>query len=243
MKAVIMAGGLGKRLRPLTQIIPKPLLPVGDRSVLEIQIHNLKEHGVDTIFLALGYRHELFQAYFGDGSNWGVRIFYSVESKPLGTAGPLSLLRDKLDEPFLVMNGDILTNLDCTRLAGSHLETGADITVVTKIVTFPLRYGVIEHKDNRVYDIREKPSLTAEINAGIYFMNPEVIDGLPADTAVSMDDLLRTMIADNHRVSRFLLSDYWLDIGQEADYQMANDMVSQNGPGKDGPAWQARPWQ
>ena len=241
MKAVIMAGGLGKRLRPLTQIIPKPLLPVGDRSVLEIQIHNLKEHGVDTIFLALGYRHELFQAYFGDGSNWGVRIYYSIESKPLGTAGPLSLLRGILDEPFLVMNGDILTNLDCSRLALNHLETGAYITVVTKIVTFPLRYGVIDHKDNRVFDIREKPSISAEINAGIYFMNPEVIDAMPTNTAVSMDDLLRNKIYENYQISRFLLTDYWLDIGQEDDYQMANDIVSQNNSQANGTPWQSNP--
>lgn len=226
MKAVIMAGGLGKRLRPLTNIIPKPLLPIGDKSVLEIQIHNLKEHGVDTVFLALGYRHELFQAYFGDGSSWGVRIHYSIETKPLGTAGPLSLLRDVLDEPFLVMNGDILTNMDFSYLHEAHLESGAEITIVTKIMSLPLRYGVIEHRDERVIDIKEKPSLSAEINAGIYLINPEVIDLMPANTEVSMDDLLRQLIAENRFVSRYLLAGYWLDIGQEEDYQKANDMAA-----------------
>ena len=227
MKAVIMAGGLGERLKPLTQIIPKPLLPVGNKSILEIQLMNLKSHGATDIFLALGYRHELFEAYFGDGSKWGVSIHYSVETKPLGTAGPLTLLRSALKEPFLVMNGDILTNMDYNKLRQAHLKNGAALTLVTKVITLPLQYGVIKHRENRVYDIEEKPSLCSEINAGIYFMNPEVLDLMPSDVPYSMDVLLKKMIAEDYVVCRYALSEHWLDIGQMADYEKANDICDQ----------------
>ena len=225
MKAVIMAGGLGERLRPLTQIFPKPLLPVGNRSVLQIQIDNLKARGATDIYLALGYKHELFEFYFGDGARWGVKIHYSVEEEPLGTAGPLTLLRDRLDEPFLVINGDILTNLDYRQLRQAHADGGAGITVATKVITLPLSYGVIRHTGEEIVDIEEKPSLCAEINAGIYFMDPQVIDLIPPGTAFSMDHLLKKMIAEGRKVARFAMSDHWLDIGQMADLEKASDFV------------------
>jgi NDP-mannose synthase len=225
MKAVIMAGGLGERLRPLTQIFPKPLLPVGNRSVLQIQIDNLRAHGATDIYLALGYKHELFEFYFGDGSRWGVKIHYSVEEKPLGTAGPLTLLRDRLSEPFLVINGDILTSLDYGELQRAHGDASAEITVATKVITLPLQYGVIHHRGDEIVDIEEKPSLCAEINAGIYFMNPRVIDLIPADAAYSMDQLLKKMIAGGRKVSRYLMLDHWLDIGQMSDLEKASDFV------------------
>lgn len=227
MKAVIMAGGLGERLRPFTKIIPKPLLPVGNRSVLEIQIINMAARGVTEIYLALGYKHEMFDAYLGDGSKWGVNIRYSVEGKPLGTAGPLSLVRDYLDEPFLVVNGDILTDLDYSELRDAHIAGGADVTVVSHVIVLPLQYGVIKHDGgDRIVDITEKPSVSAEINAGIYFMNSDILDLLPRDTPVSMDDFLRRLIAAGYVVGRFLLKNYWLDIGQMSDYAQANEVVT-----------------
>ncbi len=232
MKAVIMAGGLGERLKPFTKIIPKSLLPVGNKSILEIQILNLTAHGATDIFLALGYKHELFEAYFGDGAKWNVRIQYSTETKPLGTAGPLTLLRPFLKEPFLVMNGDILTNLDFRELSRAHRASGAAVTVATKVITLPLRYGVIKHCDGSISDIEEKPSLSAEINAGIYFMNPEVLDLMPANTPVSMDAFLREMICKGYGVSRFLMNAYWLDIGQMGDYERATDLISEDENGR-----------
>ncbi len=232
MKAVIMAGGLGERLKPFTRIIPKSLLPVGNRSILEIQILNLKAHGATDVYLALGYRHELFEAYFGDGSKWGVRIYYSTEKKPLGTAGPLTLIRPFLQEPFLVMNGDILTDLNFNELRRAHGGGGGAVTVVTKVITLPLRYGVIKHHAGMISGIEEKPSLSAEINAGIYFMNPEVIDLMPPDTPVSMDALLRDMIAKGYCVTRFLLDSYWLDIGQMADYEKATHFITEQEDGR-----------
>lgn len=227
MKAVIMAGGLGERLKPLTKVIPKPLLPVGDTTVLEVQILNLRNCGVREIFLALCYKHRLFEAYFHDGAKWGVDLHYSVEPEPLGTAGPLSLLRDRLDEPFLVVNGDILTDLDYARMHAAHVASGADLTVATKMIKFPLQYGVIHHAGERILNIEEKPSLTAEINAGIYVINPSVLDHVPDATRVSMDDLLHRLISQSAHVSRYAMSEYWLDIGQMGDYEKAQDLVTQ----------------
>ena len=226
MKAVIMAGGLGERLKPLTRIIPKPLLPVGNQSVLEIQLLNLKTHGVGEIYLALGYKHDLFDAYFGDGTKWNVQINYSIEKKPLGTAGPLSLLRDFLNEPFLVMNGDILTNLNFTNLAKAHENSGAAITVVTKVITLPLQYGVIKHENNRILSIEEKPSLSSEINAGIYFMSPEVLGRIPSDKFYSMDVFLKEIISDGLPVNRYPMTEleHWLDIGHLGEYEKAEGM-------------------
>jgi NDP-mannose synthase len=154
-----------------------------------------------------------------------VRIHYSVEEGPLGTAGPLTLLRDRLDEPFLVINGDILTNLDYSELRLAHTARAADLTVATKVITLPLQYGVIHHSGDDIVDIEEKPSLCAEINAGIYFMNPDVIGLIPPGAPFSMDQLLKKMIAGGRKVSRFLMSDHWLDIGQMSDLEKANDFV------------------
>ncbi len=232
MKAVIMAGGLGERLKPFTKIIPKPLLPVGNRSIMEIQIMNLRSHGASDIYLALGYKHDIFEAYFGNGSKWGVNVHYSREKKALGTAGPLTLLSSYLDEPFLVMNGDILTNLNFTALSDAHRSSGAAVTVVTKVITLPLRYGVINHRNGKISGIEEKPSLSAEINAGIYFMNPEVIDIMPRNTPVNMDAFLRDLIGSGYHVSRFLLDAYWLDIGQMGDYEKATDLITEDENGQ-----------
>jgi mannose-1-phosphate guanylyltransferase len=229
MKAVILAGGLGRRLEPFTRVIPKPLLPVGNRSVLEIQILHLRDSGVREIYLALGYRHELFEAYCGDGSKWGVRLRYSVEPRPLGTAGPLTLLRDHLDEPFLVINGDILTDADLGEIHAAHLARGAAATVATKVITVPLQYGVVRHLDERILAIEEKPSLRAEINAGIYCLDPEVVGLMPPASPVSMDDLLGQLIAARRPVYRFPLASHWLDIGQMDDYEKANDLAARDG--------------
>lgn len=215
------------------------LLPVGNESVLEIQIVNLRASGVEEIILALGHKPELFLAYFGDGSKWGLKIHYSIERQPLGTAGPLTLLREHLDAPFLVVNGDILTDMDYGALWRQHVEEGADLTVTTTSVKLPLEYGVIRHRGRRILDIEEKTSLEAEINAGIYCIDPSVVDRMPVDTFVSMDTLLRQLIADERTVSRYSFDGYWLDIGQMANYEKANEMcaLAEAGEGATVLAW------
>ncbi|MCZ6766612.1 MAG: sugar phosphate nucleotidyltransferase [bacterium] len=226
MKAVIMAGGLGKRLKPFTQIIPKPLLPVGEKSILEITIHKLKEQGFTEVILAVYYRSDLFESYFGDGSKFGLKIRYTKEKERLGTAGPLKLATEFLEEPFLVANGDILVNMKFTELREFHLANDADFTLVTKTIQMPLHYGVVEKKENRIQSIKEKPVVEAEVSAGIYFMSPDVLDYIPANQAFPMTDLMRALIADKRSVLAYPLEGYWLDIGQLSDYERAQDDVT-----------------
>lgn len=221
MKAVILAGGLGTRLKPLTHIIPKPLLPVGEKSVLELTVQKLQQQGFEEVILAVSYKSDLFESYFGNGDKFGLKISYSKEEKRLGTAGPVRLARDRLSEPFLVMNGDILTNLDFTRLRDFHLENDADFTLVTKTIKLPLHYGVVEKQGNRVLGIREKPVVESEISAGIYFMNPDAIDTIKPDQKYHMTDLMRDLMAGGKIVLAYPISDYWLDIGQMDDYNQA----------------------
>ncbi|HNW93982.1 MAG TPA: sugar phosphate nucleotidyltransferase [bacterium] len=223
-QAVIMAGGLGTRLAPLTKVIPKPLLPVGERSVLEIQLQHLHACGVREVFLALGYKAGLFEAYFGDGKKYGLVLHYSHEEKPLGTAGPLRLLRGRLHGQFLLVNGDILTNFDYRKLLRFHARQRAEFTIATKQVTLPLHYGVVKHLHGRVREIVEKPSLSAEVNAGIYAVDAGVLDLLPARGAYAMDKLIARLLRDRRRVFRFPLDAYWLDIGQLEDYHRAQQL-------------------
>lgn len=223
MKAVIMAGGLGARLKPLTQILPKPLLPVGEKSVLEITIHKLGEQGFKEIFLAVRHRSDLFQSYFGDGSKFGLKIRYSKEKKRLGTAGPLLLIKRRLKESFLVLNGDILTNMDFKRLKEFHLKKRADLTLVTKKIQLPLHYGVVTKKGYKILHIREKPIVESEINAGIYFLNPEILDFIPPDKKSDMTELIKILVRKKRNVVAYPLEEYWLDIGQMKDYRQAQE--------------------
>lgn len=221
MKAVIMAGGLGTRLKPFTHIIPKPLLPVGEKSVLEIVMHKLKSQGFKEIILAVGYKSDLFESFFGNGSKFGLSIKYSKEKKRLGTAGPVRLVKDRLDEPFLVMNGDILTNMDFSKLKKFHKKNQSDFTLVTKKITLPLHYGVVEKNGNNILNIQEKPVVESEVSAGIYFLNPDVIDFIPPNRTFNMPDLMRALLNAHRNVLAYQLNDYWLDIGQLGDYQQA----------------------
>ena len=227
MKAVILAGGLGTRLHPFTKVIPKPLLPVGDRSVVEIQIAQLKKHGVDRIIFATNYKSDLLESYFGDGSKFGVSLRYSREETPLGTCGPLSLIRDELNDDFIVMNGDILTNIDFEKAFGFHQRHHGVLTVVSKDVTFPLSYGNIVTEDDRIISLEEKPDVRVEIVTGIYCMSPKVLDYIPANEPFGMDDCIQKLFALNVPVYRYKMSEYWLDIGRMEDYQKAQTVCDE----------------
>src|SRR5690242_7565158 len=171
MKAVILAGGLGTRLRPFTEVIPKPLLPLGEKSLMEIQIMTLKNHGFDEIYVATNHMADFVEAFLGNGSKYGVKLTFSRETKPLGTCGPLSLLRTALSEPFLVINGDILTKLDFQEFYKFATNGESLLTVATKIITHPFRFcNVGVDASNRIGKIEEKPDLHSEISAGIYGM-------------------------------------------------------------------------
>lgn len=225
MKAVILAGGLGTRLHPFTQVIPKPLLPVGDKSVLEIQIQHLKKHGVKEIYFAANYKSDLLETYFGDGSKYGVTIRYSIEKKPLGTCGPLSLLKSQLDEPFVVINGDLLTNLDYEKAMRFHHAKGGSLTVVAKEVTYPLSYGNLLTEDDQVVGLVEKPDIQVMIVAGIYMMSPSIFRFVPEETYFGMDQLINEMLTAKAPVYRYVMQEYWLDIGRMEDYEKAQQDV------------------
>jgi NDP-mannose synthase len=221
MKAVIMAGGLGERLRPLTKVIPKPLLPLGERSILDILIESLAKAGVTQVILATNYKSELFHEYFSDRKETPVSVHISKEETPLGTAGHLSLLSEHLTEPFFVLNGDILTNLDFTKVFQQHLLSGADMTVVTKEIETPLAYGVVKSEGNAIQDIHEKPNIVSEIIAGIYVMSPKMLQKIPFNEKRLMTDVIREAVHDGFVIRKYLLEDYWLDIGQMDNYKKA----------------------
>lgn len=221
MKAVILAGGLGVRLNPLTKVFPKPLLPVGEKSILEITINRLSSFGFDDIIIATNYKTEMFEN-FKNSLKVKANIKISKEDKMLGTAGPLKLVKDELTEPFLVINGDILTDLDFKKLIENHKNKNASFTLVSKRISLPLHYGVVKHKDGRVMDLEEKPLVEEEINAGIYVLDPKVLEFIPDNESYHMTDLIKELIKNGYNVQKHTLTDYWLDIGMMKDYERAN---------------------
>jgi NDP-sugar pyrophosphorylase family protein len=210
-------------------VIPKPLLPLGERSILEVQIGALARAGASEVLVATNYKSQLLEAFLGDGSRYGLKIIISREQKPLGTAGPLSLLRGRLDRPFLVMNGDILTRMDFARFYECGIRENADLTVGTKIITTPFRYGNVQIDSNgRVIDVDEKPEFRLEIVAGVYCVKPSVFRHIPDNEYYGMDMLIKSMIAADEPVARYLINDYWVDIGQVDDYSKARSEFEQH---------------
>lgn len=229
MKAVILAGGLGTRLRPFTEVIPKPLLPIGEQSLMEVQIMSLKKHGFDEIYIATNYKSDYVEAYLGDGSKFGVKLIFSKEDKKLGTCGPVTLLKKQLDEPFLMMNGDILTKLDFKEMYDFGVSRDSSLTIGTKVITHPFRFGNVQvSDDNQVIGVEEKPELSFEILAGIYFFKPDIFDVIPDDEYFGMDDLIHKMLEQKKTISRYAILDYWLDIGQVEDYTKAKEDFSKH---------------
>lgn len=227
MKAVILAGGLGSRLRPFTEIIPKPLLPIGEKSVLEIQMEHLQKHGFDEIFLATNYKSEYIENFFGDGSRYGVKLTISKEEKPLGTVGPVTLLKKHLEEPFLVMNGDILTLLNYRNLFDFAISTNANLTVGIKEMVTPFQFGNIFFEGDYVTGIQEKPDIKTNILAGIYVFKPNLFKIIPENTMFSMDHLINKMLGLNLAIAKYHISEYWLDIGQVDDYKKAQEIFAE----------------
>ncbi|MDN4500905.1 sugar phosphate nucleotidyltransferase [Alteromonadaceae bacterium BrNp21-10] len=228
MQAIILAGGLGSRLRPFTEVVPKPLLPLGEKSILEIQIEKLKESGCSDIYLAVNYKAEYIQSFLGDGTRYGINLHYSVEDSPLGTCGPLSLLKDKLHAPFLVMNGDILTKLKFSQLYEfANTVEDTPLTVATKIITTPFRFGDVKTENNRITSVQEKPEFNFEILAGIYAMTPDIFNYIPDNQYFGMDTLIQVLLKKQVPVGRYLIKDYWIDIGMMEDYERAKIEYSQ----------------
>jgi len=211
-----MAGGLGTRLRPLTYSIPKPLLPVGEKPILEIIIGKLKSQKIHEIFLTTGYRSELIKTYFGNGSKLGVKITYISEDKPLGTAGSLGFLKKKINpkEPFLVMNGDILTKLNFIKMRNFHVAQKATMTIGTMQHKHQLPFGILKITDHTVTSITEKPKFSYDISAGIYILHPEALSFIVPNKYYTMPDLATLLIQKNYKVACYPIKEYWIAVEQ-----------------------------
>lgn len=224
MKAVILAGGLGSRLKPFTEVIPKPLLPVGEKAIIEVQIEHLKKHGFDEIFIATNYKSKYVETYLGDGSNYGVKINFSIEEKRLGTAGPLSLLKDKLTEPFLMINGDILTKANFSEIYSNNINhPESPLTVVTKEILTPFRFGSVKTDGDYLIEVKEKPDLKINIVSGIYVFKPEIFEYIPENERYDMNELITSLLEKNIKITKYQLEEYWLDIGKYDDYNSAKE--------------------
>ena len=219
-RAVILAGGRGTRLRPFTVSFPKPLMPVGDQPILEIIIRQLASCGFDHVTLAVNHQAELLKAFFADGSRWGIQIDYSLEHEPLGTMGPLRLIRD-LPEDVLVMNGDILSDIDYAALLDAHVAAGRLFTIATAARHQYIDYGVLKLVDARVVDFVEKPSMPYDVSMGVYCLSRAARERIPVGSAFGFDQLVLALLAEDQAITASPHPGYWLDIGRPEDYQKA----------------------
>lgn len=226
MKAVILAGGLGTRLKPYTTVFPKPLMPIGESPILEIIIKQLKAKGFNEITLAVGHLSELIMAFFNNGSKYGIKIEYSKEEKKLGTAGGLGLLKNKLEDDFLVMNGDVLTGLDFSKFLEFHKETGSIATIALNRRHVDIDFGVVELDENRtLIGYIEKPKIDYLVSMGVYAFNESILDYIPSHEYLDIPDLMKRLLSEGEKVNGFIHDGYWLDIGRPDDYIKANEDI------------------
>ena len=220
-RAVILAGGMGTRLRPYTLALPKPLMPVGESPILEIIIKQLVQHGFDHITLAVNHQAELIKAFFGDGRKWNIKVDYSLEDRPLSTMGPLKLIND-LPKNFLIMNGDVLTDLNFSELYDSHIKQDNIFTISSFTREHVIDYGVLETDTNRkLSGFKEKPKATFEVSMGVYVASNLILDVIPAGVLYGFDHLMLDLIEKKHPATVVNHKGYWLDIGRPDDYHIA----------------------
>ncbi|CAA6819461.1 MAG: D-glycero-D-manno-heptose 1-phosphate guanosyltransferase [uncultured Sulfurovum sp.] len=222
-KVILMVGGLGTRLRPLTDKVPKPMLHVGGKPILETIIENFLSYGFSNIVLCVNYKSQIIQDYFGDGSRFGVKIDYIFEEKRMGTAGALSLLETKPNEPFFVMNGDLLTNVNFEYLLNFHLENSATATMCVREYDFQVPFGVVEIDHGKIKSIKEKPIHNFFVSAGIYMLSPSVLSSIPNDEFYDMPTLFEKILELNQNLISFPIREYWLDIGRIEEFEKANE--------------------
>ena len=224
MKAVILAGGLGTRLKPFTNVIPKPLMPIGEKAILEIQIERLVKYGFDEILLATNYKSDYIERFIGDGKRYGAKLILSKEDKPLGTAGPIKLLENQIKEPFLVMNGDILSLVDFAKFYDFSVSQDSLFTVGIKKIIMPYAFGNIHFEGDIVTGIEEKPDIITYALAGIYVMKPGIFSLIPKNQYFGMDNLIHNMLANNLTIIKYEIKEYWIDIGRVDDYEKIQEI-------------------
>ena len=224
LRGVVMAGGLGTRLRPLTEALPKPMLPIGGRPILEHIVEQFRASGIRRVNFAINYKGKMIQDYFGDGSRFGISVGYTQEDQPLGTAGALRSLKD-FNEPILVINGDILSRMDFNAFFDFHKEHKAQMTVAVRLHEVRVPYGLVETDGVAVTGLIEKPVIRHFVNAGIYLLNSEVRAYIPADRRFDMTDLIELLVQQKCTVVSFPILEYWLDVGRHSDYEQAQEDI------------------
>lgn len=223
MHAVILAGGKGVRLRPYTTALPKPLVPIGDsHAILEIVLRQLAGVGFRRCTIAIGHLGNIIRAYVGDGSQWGMDVDYVTEDSPLGTMGPLLTMIDQLPEHFLVMNGDVLTDLDFSAVLDQHRGTGAPLTIATYARTVQIDFGVLSTDDGRVVAFTEKPSMDYRVSMGVYGVSRGTLRRYTPGLPLGFDEVVLDLLAAGEAPRAFDFDGYWLDIGRPDDYDRAN---------------------
>ena len=230
VNVIILAGGRGTRLQPLTFAIPKPLIPVGEKPILELLLQHLLHFEFRKVFLAVGYRAELIETYFGDGKRFGMELCYQREKTPLGTAGPVRLIRDayKLYGPCLVLNADIMTDIDFAHLIKCHREKQADMTVTYMKYEHKVRFGTLDIKEGRIEGAKEKPSLSFYISTGIYLLEQSAIDVIPVHKLYDMPDLMNQLVYKQMRVAAYPLTAKWRAIETIEDLEDAHNHSKNN---------------
>jgi len=221
-KVILMVGGLGTRLRPLTENTPKPMLLVGGKPILETIIEKFASYGFVNIVLCVNYKSNIIRDYFGDGSSFGVNIEYISEDKRMGTAGALSLLREKPTEPFFVMNGDLLTKVNFEHLLNYHLSNSAMATMCVREYNLQVPFGVVKLENEKIKSIEEKPTHKFFVSAGIYMLSPDVCEYIPKNEFYDMPTLFEKLIELDRNVISFPIREYWLDIGRVEEFEKAN---------------------
>ncbi|MFE4857213.1 sugar phosphate nucleotidyltransferase [Streptomyces sp. NPDC056670] len=223
MHAVILAGGKGVRLRPYTTALPKPLVPIGDQhAILEIVLRQLAASGFTSCTIAIGHLGQIIRAYVGDGERWGLDIDYSTEESPLGTIGPLLTMRDRLPESFLVMNGDILTDLDYADVLTQHRASGAPLTISTYARKVHIDFGVLTTDDTKVVGFTEKPSMDYRVSMGVYGLSLSTLANYTPGLPLGFDELVLDLLKAETPPHAYAFDGYWLDIGRPDDYDRAN---------------------
>jgi len=214
MKAVVLAGGRGTRLRPLTFSVPKPLLPIDEKPILEIILTNFRKYNITEIIISIGYQGELIKAFCGDGSKFGLSIKYVNEEEALGTAGPLSLMKEYFSkgEKFILMNGDIFTQLDFASMIDYHNKGGYCMTVGYRLYDNKLPFGVLQLEDNKLQSIIEKPCTKYNVSAGIYIIDESVINLVPDNSFFTIPELVNKLLEAKHTIGAYLIKEYWLGI-------------------------------
>lgn len=227
--AIVLAGGRGARLRPVTHVLPKPLLPVGERPILDLVLSGLAEQGCGQVTIAVGYLGHLIEAYCGTGERWSLDVRYQREDEPLGTAGALATVEVPPGRPFVVMNGDVLSDLAFHDLLATHERVGAELTIGSHQRTVRDELGIIEADDaGRVVAYHEKPEHTYLVSMGIYVLSPSVLDVLRPGERLDFPDLVTALLDQNRLVATHVHEGYWLDVGRPDDFERANELFSED---------------